>query len=203
VSRASTAWRDPERAAETARREPALGRQPIANLYDVLQVSSTAEPEVIRAAYRVLARTHHPDLSADPRAAGRMRQLNRAYEILNDPRRRAHYDLHCVRSRRVAAASPAPRSTASHASREVRPRRRELLSCASGRASPILIRALALVVLLTLVAVLGMATWLVFEGIDDRPTGTYHPRGGLPPSASALSMMPASLSTTQPVLNYG
>ena len=37
------------------------------DFYEVLQVSPRAEPEVVRAAYRILARKYHPDLGGDPR----------------------------------------------------------------------------------------------------------------------------------------
>src|SRR5437763_1337104 len=62
-------------------------------LYDVLQVSQAAEEPVIQAAYRALARANHPDLNRGDSAAERMRELNEAYDLLSDPRRRAVYDL--------------------------------------------------------------------------------------------------------------
>ena len=47
----------------------------------------------IRAAYRVLAKQHHPDLNSNsPAAIARTQKLNAAYEILNDPELRAAYD---------------------------------------------------------------------------------------------------------------
>jgi curved DNA-binding protein CbpA len=60
------------------------------DLYEELEVSPHASAEVIRAAYHRLAWLHHPDLSlgAD---TGRMGRLNLAYEILNDPLKRADY----------------------------------------------------------------------------------------------------------------
>jgi curved DNA-binding protein CbpA len=60
--------------------------------YDVLQVSPDAEPEVVEAAYKRLARKYHPDVNRDAMAAGRMRELNEAYEVLSDCGRRAEYD---------------------------------------------------------------------------------------------------------------
>ena len=64
----------------------------VADLYEVLQVSPNAEPEVIEAAYRRLARKYHPDVANTPRAAERMRLIARAYHVLGDPGRRAAYD---------------------------------------------------------------------------------------------------------------
>ena len=51
-------------------------------MYDVLQVSPTAEPEVVAAAYRALAKKYHPDRSTAPDAMNRMARLNIAYQSL-------------------------------------------------------------------------------------------------------------------------
>jgi len=59
------------------------------DLYEVLQVHPRAEPEVLRAAYRALARKCHPDHGGDAR---RMITLNDAWDVLGDPVRRAAYD---------------------------------------------------------------------------------------------------------------
>ena len=74
---------------------------PDADLYDELQVSRRASPEVIDAAYRRLARMYHPDTGAAADVE-RMVRINHAYEILSDPRRRADYD---ARSRGSARSS--------------------------------------------------------------------------------------------------
>ena len=60
--------------------------------YAVLQVARHADADVIQAAYRALARRVHPDHSDDPAAHIRMAELNRAWEILGDPARRAAFD---------------------------------------------------------------------------------------------------------------
>src|ERR1035437_506434 len=57
--------------------------------YEVLQVNPRAEPDVIRAAYRILARKYHPDMGGD---AGQMVAINDAWDVLGDPVRRAAYD---------------------------------------------------------------------------------------------------------------
>src|SRR5689334_14693619 len=57
--------------------------------YAVLQVDPTADAEVIRAAYRVLARRHHPDAGG---SASRMAQINEAWSVLGNARRRRVYD---------------------------------------------------------------------------------------------------------------
>jgi curved DNA-binding protein CbpA len=58
--------------------------------YEVLQVHPRAESEVIRAAYRTLARKYHPDVEGGNSA--RMIALNDAWDVLGDPVRRAAYD---------------------------------------------------------------------------------------------------------------
>jgi len=60
--------------------------------YEILQVSPNAEPEVIAAAYRRLARKYHPDVNKSPEAGKRMKEINAAYDVLRDPAKRASYD---------------------------------------------------------------------------------------------------------------
>lgn len=62
------------------------------DLYKILQVDPSAEPEVIEAAYKRLVRKYHPDVNGAPDAHARMQELNDAYEILSDPAQRAEYD---------------------------------------------------------------------------------------------------------------
>jgi DnaJ domain len=61
--------------------------------YDVLGVGRGASDEEIRAAYRRAALASHPDLHpGDASAVKRFRQVQIAYEALDDPARRAAYD---------------------------------------------------------------------------------------------------------------
>ena len=61
--------------------------------YDILEVSHTASPEVIRAAYRSLMQRYHPDKNpGDKQAAERAVLVAQAYETLSDAERRAAYD---------------------------------------------------------------------------------------------------------------
>src|SRR5918994_1469787 len=75
----------------------------MADHYEVLQVHPRAEPEVIRAAFRALARKHHPDFGGDPR---RMAALNEAWTVLGNRERRAEYDGGRLGLHRRSAARP-------------------------------------------------------------------------------------------------
>ena len=63
------------------------------NPYDVLGVAKTASPKEIKAAFRKLAKQHHPDQNPDdPKAKDRFAALNQAYEILGDEKHRGEFD---------------------------------------------------------------------------------------------------------------
>lgn len=75
--------------------------------YKVLQVDPEAEPEVIEAAYRRLARKYHPDVAPGPESQERMVRLNQAWEMLKDPGRRAAVDRARARAQATAATAAA------------------------------------------------------------------------------------------------
>jgi curved DNA-binding protein CbpA len=77
--------------------------QRIPDPYATLGVPRAATSGQLRAAYRRLAKRHHPDLHADARATQQMRQINQAWEILSSPSRRAEYDA-SVAARAAASA---------------------------------------------------------------------------------------------------
>ncbi|ADC61314.1 DnaJ C-terminal domain-containing protein [Allochromatium vinosum] len=60
--------------------------------YKTLGVSRTASQEEIKRAYRKLARQYHPDVSKEPNAEARFKEINEANEVLKDPEKRATYD---------------------------------------------------------------------------------------------------------------
>ena len=63
------------------------------DLYEVLGVSKTAGAEDIKKAYRKLARKYHPDLNRnDPSAERRFKEVQEAYDILTDGKKRQAYD---------------------------------------------------------------------------------------------------------------
>jgi molecular chaperone DnaJ len=63
--------------------------------YDVLGVERGAAAEEIKKAYRGLVMKYHPDRNPDdPEAAETMKDLNEAYAVLSDPRKRQLYDVY-------------------------------------------------------------------------------------------------------------
>jgi len=82
---------------------------PLPDHYAIPQVHPQAEPEVIRAAYRLLMRKYHPDSlpeeqRQDIELLKRVRLINIAYDVLSDPAQRAAYDA--ARSRQAETPSP-------------------------------------------------------------------------------------------------
>ncbi|MBU4612581.1 DnaJ domain-containing protein [Achromobacter sp. GG226] len=60
--------------------------------YQLLGVARDAPAEDIKKAYRRLARKYHPDVSKEPDAEARFKDVAEAYEALSDPDKRAAYD---------------------------------------------------------------------------------------------------------------
>lgn len=60
--------------------------------YKILGVEKTASADDIRTSYRRLARKYHPDISKEPDAEARMREINEARDVLSDPEKRSAYD---------------------------------------------------------------------------------------------------------------
>ena len=60
--------------------------------YETLGVARDATQDDIKRAYRRLARKYHPDVSKDPQAETRFKEVGEAYEVLKDPEKRAAYD---------------------------------------------------------------------------------------------------------------
>ena len=63
------------------------------NYYEVLGISKTASSDEIKKAYRNLAFKYHPDRnSGDKAAEEKFKEINEAYDVLSDEKKRADYD---------------------------------------------------------------------------------------------------------------
>lgn len=60
--------------------------------YKILGVDRNADQASIKKAYRRLARKYHPDVSKEPEAEARFKEVNEANEVLGDPEKRRTYD---------------------------------------------------------------------------------------------------------------
>lgn len=61
--------------------------------YAIMEVSKKASPDEIKAAYLRLSKERHPDRNReDDKATEKFQDLNRAHEVLSDPKARAKYD---------------------------------------------------------------------------------------------------------------
>jgi len=64
------------------------------SLYEILGVSENASQEEIKKAYRKLARKYHPDVNKDKDAVEKFKEINAAYEVLSDKKKKDEYDLY-------------------------------------------------------------------------------------------------------------
>lgn len=62
------------------------------SLYDTLEVSQNASADEIKKSYRRLARKYHPDINKEKGAEEKFKEINAAYEILSDEKKRKQYD---------------------------------------------------------------------------------------------------------------
>ncbi len=62
------------------------------SLYETLEVSPNASHEEIKKSYRRLARKYHPDINKTKDAEEKFKEINAAYEILSDEKKKAQYD---------------------------------------------------------------------------------------------------------------
>jgi curved DNA-binding protein len=60
--------------------------------YAIMGVERDATQDEIKRSYRRLARKYHPDVSKEPDAEARFKEVGEAYEVLKDPEKRAAYD---------------------------------------------------------------------------------------------------------------
>ncbi len=76
--------------------------------YQALGVPPTASEADIKQAYRKLARKYHPDVSKEAGAPQQFKQINEAYEVLKDEKKRALYDQYGEAWKAVAEGRPPP-----------------------------------------------------------------------------------------------
>ena len=72
------------------------------DLYRILGLHPRASDKKIKATYRKLAKRLHPDVNASDTATERQIEINRAYQILGDPKARAAYDAELALERSEA-----------------------------------------------------------------------------------------------------
>ena len=61
--------------------------------YEVLGIQKGASEDEIKKAYKKLARKYHPDMNpGDKEAEEKFKEVNEAYSVLSDERKRANYD---------------------------------------------------------------------------------------------------------------
>src|SRR5262245_38214457 len=60
--------------------------------YKTLGVSKSASADEIRKAYKKLSKKYHPDANKDKDAPERFKQVQEAYDVLQDPQKRQQYD---------------------------------------------------------------------------------------------------------------
>jgi len=74
--------------------------------YEILGVSKNATLDEIKAAYRKQALKWHPDRNKSPEAGEKFKQINKAFEILSDPKKREVYDQYGEAAFEKGAAGP-------------------------------------------------------------------------------------------------
>lgn len=69
------------------------------NYYEILGVSKTSSEADIKKAYRKLAMQYHPDRNKwDSKTEEKFKEINSAYEVLSDTKKRKDYDMFWVSS---------------------------------------------------------------------------------------------------------
>ena len=62
------------------------------NYYEILGIEKNASADEIKSAYRKLAKKYHPDLNKEASAQAKFKEINEAYEVLGDEKKKSNYD---------------------------------------------------------------------------------------------------------------
>jgi hypothetical protein len=185
-------------------REQAGTTGTVDSLYEVLQVSPKALPEVIQAAYRVLARTYHPDVSQAADAEEKTRRLIAAHHVLSNPQRRALYDA----SLADAARAGAERAREASTRRPPRPTA-DSRSVVEDRPQAAVVLAWTATACLAIVIVLAILTmlWSLYDSFDTPGSPTFTTRSSRDGSQTVPWTSPPSSGaggqTRQPLSSCG
>lgn len=76
--------------------------------YKILGVSKDASEDEIKKAFKKLARKYHPDVSKEPGAEEKFKELNEAYTVLSDPEKRRYYDTYGAAAGSAGWQGPPP-----------------------------------------------------------------------------------------------
>ena len=77
------------------------------DFYAILGVGRNADAKEIKSAYRRLAKQYHPDANPGDDTTEKFQEINRAYEVLNDPKLKQKYDMFGEQGLGTSAASDA------------------------------------------------------------------------------------------------
>ena len=142
--------------------------------YAVLEISPQASPRAIAEAYDRLSRRYQPDEDAPPTDPERMSEIDEAFDILDDPQRRAEYD-------RLRAPPSAAAAAVSEAIATARPKNPSRVACGS--------RSSAREPLAALAGLIALVFLLLFS--DSEKEGDARQRPGLHGDRGRLRRPPA------------
>lgn len=61
--------------------------------YSILGIDRNASDQDIKNAFRTLSKKYHPDISKEPGAEQKFKEVNEAYQVLSDPDKKQQYDM--------------------------------------------------------------------------------------------------------------